>query len=62
MNARRNVDPNTQRSAAIGLGLLGRLVSGDDRVQVAQVLLRSIEQDQGQQHQELRASSASRTS
>ena len=43
LNARRNVDPNTRRSAAIGLGLLGRLVSGDDRVQVAQVLLRSID-------------------
>jgi len=42
MTAKRGVDQNVQRSAAIGLGLLGRLVSGDDRVQVAQVLLKSI--------------------
>jgi len=43
MTAKRNVDQNTQRSAAIGLGLLGRLVSGEDRVEVAQTLLKSID-------------------
>jgi len=41
LTARRGVDHNVKRSAAIGLGLLGRLVSGEDRTRVAQVLLRA---------------------
>lgn len=39
MTNRRNKDKNIQRSCAIGLGQLGRLVSGDDRVAVAKTLL-----------------------
>ncbi len=39
---RRNKDKNIQRSCAIGLGQLGRLVSGDDRVAVARTLLDSM--------------------
>lgn len=39
MTSRRNKDKNIQRSCAIGLGQLGRLVTGDDRVAVAQTLL-----------------------
>jgi HEAT repeat protein len=43
MTSRRNKDRNIQRSCAIGLGQLGRLVTGDDRIQVAQTLLKSID-------------------
>jgi HEAT repeat protein len=43
MTNRRAKDKNVQRSAAIGLGLLGRLVSGVDRVEVAKTLLASID-------------------
>ncbi|MFV1959473.1 MAG: HEAT repeat domain-containing protein, partial [Planctomycetota bacterium] len=39
LTSRRNMPKNIQRSAAIGLGLLGRLVSGEDRVAVAKTLL-----------------------
>ena len=39
MTNRRNKDKNIQRSCAIGLGQLGRLVTGDDRVAVAKTLL-----------------------
>lgn len=39
----RGVKDGVRRSAAIGLGLLGRFVTGDDRVEVARVLLRQIE-------------------
>ena len=38
---RRNKDRNIQRSCLIALGQLGRHVQGDDRVQVANCLLRS---------------------
>jgi HEAT repeat protein len=43
LEARRGVDTNTARSAAIGLGVLGRLVDGADRVEVAKSLLSGIE-------------------
>jgi len=43
MTNRRAKDKNVQRSAAIGLGLLGRLVSGEDRIEVAKTLLASID-------------------
>jgi HEAT repeat protein len=43
LGARRNMEAGIQRSAAIGLGLLGRLVTGDDRVKVAKVLLDAAE-------------------
>jgi HEAT repeat protein len=43
LKARRNMDDNIRRSAAIGLGLLGRLVSGEDRTKVAKVLLQTVE-------------------
>ncbi len=41
LTARRGMSKNVQRSAAIGLGLLGRRVAGEARVDVAKVLLRS---------------------
>lgn len=43
MTSTRIKDKNVGRSAAIGLGLLGRLVSGADRIQVAKDLLAAIE-------------------
>jgi HEAT repeat protein len=43
LNARRGMDNRVQRSAAIGLGLLGRHVSGEDRVEVAKALLEAID-------------------
>lgn len=43
MTNRRAKDKNIKRSAAIGLGLLGRLVSGEDRVNVAKTLLDSMD-------------------
>ncbi|MDJ0522196.1 MAG: HEAT repeat domain-containing protein, partial [Planctomycetota bacterium] len=42
MTNRRIKDKNIQRSCAIGLGQLGRLVSGEDRIAVAQTLLSSM--------------------
>ena len=39
MTSRRNKDRNIQRSCAIGLGQLGHLVQGEDRIQVAKTLL-----------------------
>jgi len=39
MTNRRNKDKNIQRACAIGLGQLGRLVSGEDRIAVARTLL-----------------------
>jgi len=39
MTSKRNKDRNIQRSCAIGLGQLGRLVQGEDRVAVAKTLL-----------------------
>ena len=39
MTSRRNKDRNIQRSCAIGLGQLGRLVQGEDRIAVAKTLL-----------------------
>ena len=44
MTNRRNKDHNIQRSCAIGLGQLGRLVTGDYRVQVAKTLLDSMDE------------------
>ena len=41
LTTRRGMSKNVQRSAAIGLGLLGRLVAGEARVDVAKVLLKS---------------------
>lgn len=41
LTARRGMSKNVQRSAAVGLGLLGRLVAGEARVDVAKVLLKS---------------------
>ena len=41
LRARRGMSKNVQRSAAIGLGLLGRRVAGEPRVDVAKVLLKS---------------------
>ncbi|MDA1194515.1 MAG: HEAT repeat domain-containing protein [Planctomycetota bacterium] len=41
MHNKRNKDKNVQRSCAIGLGQLGRLVTGEDRVAVAKTLLDS---------------------
>jgi HEAT repeat protein len=38
MTNRRNKDRNIQRSCAIGLGQLGRLVQGEDRIEVAKTL------------------------
>ena len=38
MTSRRNKDRNIQRSCAIGLGQLGRLVQGEDRIAVAKTL------------------------
>ncbi len=44
LNARSStVSQQTRASAAIGLGQLGRLVDGQDRVRAAQVLLRTVE-------------------
>ncbi len=41
LTARRGMSKNVQRSAAIGLGLLGRQVAGEARVDVAKALLKS---------------------
>ncbi len=42
LTTRRGMGKNIQRSAAIGLGLLGRLVSGSDRVDTAKILLDTV--------------------
>lgn len=42
MTNRRTKDKNIQRACAIGLGQLGRLVSGEDRIAVAKTLLDSM--------------------
>ncbi len=42
MTSRRIKDKNVKRSCAIGLGQLGRLVTGDDRIQVANTLYNSL--------------------
>ena len=41
LTTRRGMSKNVQRSAAIGLGLLGRQVAGEARVDVAKALLKS---------------------
>ena len=43
LTARRNSAANIQRSAAIGLGTLGKLISSTERVNVANVLLDAIQ-------------------
>lgn len=45
LTSRRVRDVNIKRSAAIGLGLLGRHVGGEDRAQVAKTLLRGIDRN-----------------
>jgi HEAT repeat protein len=42
MTSRRTKDKNIQRSCAIALGQLGRLVAGESRIQVASTLLKSM--------------------
>jgi len=46
LTASRGMAKNVQRSAAIGLGLLGRLVPGTERVEVAKALLRGVDRAQ----------------
>ncbi len=45
LTARRNNDPNIQRSAAIGLGVLSRLIPAAERVNLANGLLEAIQKN-----------------